>query len=95
MVVVVGGGIVLSGQITYFNMSYPKKWFTWIPKPEYLFSNATKYFKNAKKEKENWIKQQNPKTQNGWGGGDQGYEEGKTSLSKVGKHEDMKTNFKI
>ena len=27
--------------------------------------------------------------------GDQGWEEGKKSLSKVGKHEDMKTNFKI
>ena len=35
------------------------------------------------------------KPKRGGGGWDQGWEESTAALAKVGKHEDMKTNFKI
>ena len=93
-----GGGLVwqvLSGQITYFNISPAKKIYLHEYQNQNICFQTQQSIKCKKKKIEKSKKTKHKKKTKTGVGENEGWEEGKAALSKVGKHEDMKTHFKI
>ena len=95
----VGGGSVASffGTDYLFQHEFCQNIYLHEYQNQNIYYQARSKVLNAKKKKKSKKKKKKKKNQK-WGGGrlqNRGWEEGKAALIKVGKHEDMKTNFNI